>query len=98
MKDRNLQLARSRLAWIVGLLVFWAAFGRGSRPFSLTALSVTAAEPLPRPFYLGFTSWTSGPSEKDVSETYAFITQHADIITEHIGGVPWTEALHTRVV
>ena len=92
MRNRTLHFSRSLLAWIAVLLVFWAAFGRGPHLFSRTALSVTAAEPLTRPFYLGFTSWTSGPSEKDVSETYAFITQHADLITEHIEGVPWTEA------
>jgi peptidoglycan/xylan/chitin deacetylase (PgdA/CDA1 family) len=49
-----------------------------------------------RRFYLGFTSWPSGPTPQAVEETYQFISQNADVLTEHIEGVPWTEALEGK--
>ncbi|MEW5979653.1 MAG: glycosyl hydrolase 53 family protein [Acidobacteriota bacterium] len=58
--------------------------------------AVPVKEAVERPFYLGFTSWASGPTLEDVARTYRFISQNADILTEHIEGVPWFEALHDR--
>jgi len=47
----------------------------------------------PRRFLMGFTSWSSGTTPEATQATYEFISHSADAITEHIEGVPWTEAL-----
>lgn len=46
-----------------------------------------------RPFYMGFTPWPWDSSPHAVTDTYQFITRHADLISHHIEeGVPWVEA------
>lgn len=57
----------------------------------LTGLSVRTASQ--RKFLMGFTSWSSGTTSQATEVTYEFISRSADVITEHIEGVPWTEAL-----
>ncbi|QNL23156.1 glycosyl hydrolase 53 family protein [Hyphobacterium sp. CCMP332] len=40
---------------------------------------------------MGFTSWPYGPDLEDVSSTYSFISQNADIYCEHIdSNIPWS--------
>jgi hypothetical protein len=46
-----------------------------------------------RRFYMGFTPWAYAGTPQAVAETYRFIRESADIITQHIEGVPWTGAL-----
>ncbi|MEQ8517494.1 MAG: glycosyl hydrolase 53 family protein [Cytophagales bacterium] len=44
-----------------------------------------------RNFSMGFTSWPYGPDLEDVSSTYSFISQNADIYCEHIdSNIPWS--------
>jgi hypothetical protein len=44
-----------------------------------------------RDFAMGFTSWSFGPREQDVDDTYSFIAENADIYAEHLDtAIPWT--------
>ena len=72
-----------RKLWLIALLAILPSLLRGS---SLGA-------PLQRRFLMGFTSWSSGTTPEAAVATYEFISRSADVITEHIEGVPWTEAL-----
>lgn len=39
---------------------------------------------------MGFTTWSYGPNQQDVNDTYYFIENNADIYTEHIDNkIPW---------
>ena len=43
-----------------------------------------------RAFKMGFTSWSFGPTQQDVDDTYAFLSEHGDIYVEHIdNNIPW---------
>ena len=43
-----------------------------------------------RDFAMGFTTWSFGPNQQDVDDTYAFIGNQADIYAEHIdNSIPW---------
>ena len=43
-----------------------------------------------RNFKMGFTSWSFGPNQQDVDDTYQFIENNADIYSEHIDNkIPW---------
>jgi hypothetical protein len=72
---------------------------RNVRPIAVSAIlfSVLAGSSLrslpQRRFLMGFTSWSSGTTPEAAKATYEFISRSADVITEHIEGVPWTEAL-----
>ena len=64
--------------------------------FSLLFMLISCEEndPLPvsaeRTFKMGFTTWSYGPTLKDVNNTYAFIENNADIYAEHIDSkIPW---------
>ena len=43
-----------------------------------------------RAFQMGFTTWPFAPTEESVNETYRFISEQADIYSEHIDAeIPW---------
>lgn len=43
-----------------------------------------------RNFKMGFTTWSYGPNLEDVNNTYSFITNNAEIYTEHVDNkIPW---------
>lgn len=45
-----------------------------------------------RNFNMGFSTWSFGPKEVDVAETYNFIKDNGDIYSEQIDGqIPWKE-------
>ncbi|WP_422083073.1 hypothetical protein [Ulvibacterium sp.] len=43
-----------------------------------------------RNFKMGFTTWSFGPDQQDVDDTYSFIENNSDIYAEHIDNkIPW---------
>ncbi len=45
-----------------------------------------------RAFGMGFTTWSYGPNIEDVTNTYSFISDNADVYAEHIdNSIPWNE-------
>ena len=102
MKKNNKKYARIRggagLTIVVPLLTMWVLSGWEQCPLSGLGFGEATlnAESGGRPFYLGFTSWASGPTPQAVSDTYDFISRNADVLTEHIEGVPWSEALNDK--
>lgn len=57
--------------------------------------SNTDTETINKHFKMGFTTWSYGPNQQDVNNTYNFIKNNADIYTEHIDSkIPWNSWIH----
>ncbi|WP_462252044.1 glycosyl hydrolase 53 family protein [Ekhidna sp.] len=52
-----------------------------------------------REFGMGFTTWSYGPNIEDVTNTYSFISDNADIYAEHIdNSIPWNEWINDQTL
>ncbi|WP_299229467.1 glycosyl hydrolase 53 family protein [uncultured Psychroserpens sp.] len=52
-----------------------------------------------RNFKMGFTTWSFGPTEQDVEDTYLFIENNSDIYAEHIDNkIPWNAWINNLIL